>query len=303
MQLGAIALQFENLLPPNATVPQAMMHIATLRHDQIVRPVAEAGFSTIELTADLAMFLPQTFAKPAIDSLAALKDELGLRYTVHLPLWSLELSTPLAPVRKGSVHATIDAIRATLPLDPEMYVLHATGPLAAEFYRMNMAEAAKTFMLRSFSANAHSAIREVLAATGLPSRKLAIESIEFPFDLTLELANELDLSFCLDVGHVLAGFSGDISVEDALEQALPRLGEIHLHDCPQCTFDQPGYGQDHHALGTGDLDVAYLFDRLARANFTGPIVFELGLRDALASMQVIRQHAPFALAEAELALA
>ncbi len=47
----------------------------------------------------------------------------------------MEPSTPLSPVREGSVRAVVECIRATLPLAPEVYVLHATGALAAEFYR------------------------------------------------------------------------------------------------------------------------------------------------------------------------
>jgi len=132
-----------------------------------------------------------------------------------------------------------------------------------------------------------------LSETGLASRQLAIETIEFPFELTVELAEQLDLSMCLDTGHVLSGFSGPVGLFSVLDRCLPRLAEIHLHDSP---WLRPGqeirYGQDHQPLGTGDLDVSRLLERLTAANFTAPIIFELRVEQALASLQVIRAIRP-----------
>ena len=224
--------------------------------------------------------------------------ETGIGYTVHLPLWSVEPSTPLEPVREGSVRALLAVLQATLPLEPEMYVLHATGALAAEFYRMDLPRSGRAIVLRQFQSGARQSLQTLLAATGIDSRRLAIETIEFPFDLTLELAEELDLSICLDIGHILAGFSGPVDLFDALERCLPRLGEIHLHDCPwQGPNQKPGYGLDHQALGRGDLDVGRLLDRLVEAGYGGPLILELTVEEALASLDVIRTLRPGLLAE------
>jgi sugar phosphate isomerase/epimerase len=212
---------------------------------------------------------------------------------VHLALWSAEPSTPLNAVRLGTVQAMIDGIRATLPLDPEIYVMHATGALAAEFYRMRLPEAARTMILRQFQARAMDSLRAILVETGIPSRKLAIETIEFPFEMTLEMADALDLSLCLDTGHILSGFSGAIDLFDAVETMLPRLAEVHLHDSPRWS---PGtdivYGKDHQALGKGDLDLGRLLDRLDGAGFAGPLVLELTVPEALASVETVRRARP-----------
>jgi sugar phosphate isomerase/epimerase len=89
------------------------------------------------------------------------------------------------------------------------------------------------------------------------------------------------------------GFSGPIGLMDALERSLPRLAEVHMHDGrwqgPDCNI---GYGKDHRPLGEGDLDVGQLLDRLAAAGFDGPIIFELTLDEALASMDVVRATRP-----------
>ena len=289
MRFGIMAMQIGALIPAGSRAEELQAHTTRFDHAGLVRQLHAHGFNPIELGGDLSLFMPHTFAPPAIAQLEALKQETGVTYTVHLPLWSMEPSTPLAPVRLGSVQAAAGIIRATQPLDPEVYVFHATGALAAEFYQMRLPPAGKEVLLRGFQAQAHASLRQILAETGIRSRKLAIETIEFPFELTLELAETLDLSICLDVGHVLVGFSGPVELFDVLERCLPRLAEIHLHDGPwQGPQRTIGYGKDHKALGQGDLDVTRLLRRLDEAHWGGPLIFELTLPEALASLEVVR---------------
>ncbi|MFH1633831.1 MAG: cobamide remodeling phosphodiesterase CbiR [Chloroflexota bacterium] len=298
MRFGIMSAQLNLLIPAGLPAEELLTHIAKISHAGLIRELAGRGFDPIELNGDLAMLLPHLYAPPVIEQLAALEAEIGVCYTVHLPLWSIETSTPQAAVRKGSVQAVIDSIRATQPLEPEAYVLHATGALAAEFYRMNLPDLVKSFLLGQFQNGARESIQTILAETGIPSRKIAIETIEFPFEMTQALADELDLSICFDTGHVLVGFSGPVDFFDALEQCLPRISDIHLHDGPWQDPEQNiGYGKDHQALGKGDLDVVRLLDRLSEANYTGPVIFELTVEEALDSLEVIRAVRPELLSE------
>jgi sugar phosphate isomerase/epimerase len=292
MRFGVMAMQLP-MLVPSGPPEQAVAQIMQLDHAGLVRKIHEQGFNLIELGGDLVLFMPHTYAPPAIEGLARLKEEKGLSYTVHLPLWSVEPSTLLQPVREGSVKAIVDCIRATQPLEPEAYVLHATGALAAEFTQMRLPPEAKALIIRQFQQSAIHSLKTILAETGIASRKLAVETIEFPFDLTLEMVEGLDLSICLDVGHVLAGFSGPLDVFDVLDTVLPRLGEVHLHDAPSYQKEGGlGYGKDHQVLGAGDLDTGRLLDRLQSAGWDGPIIYELTVEQALASMEVIRALRP-----------
>ncbi|KAF0110050.1 MAG: hypothetical protein FD147_1925 [Chloroflexi bacterium] len=296
MRFGIMAMQMDALIPQGKSPQEIMANLAAFDHADLVRGIADKGFNLIELGGDLVLFFPQTYSRQAIEKLALLKIEKGLRYTVHLPLWSVEPSTLLQPVRTGSAKALIDIIKATLPLHPEQYVLHATGALAAEFYQMRLPEMGKALILKQFQANAAETIKQMLGETGIESRKLAIETIEFPFELTFELAEALDLSLCLDTGHVMVGFSGAVQLFDVLEQVLPRLGEIHLHDGPwQGPERKIGYGKDHAPLGTGDVDVPRLLKRLDVAQFSGPIIFELTIPQALQSLEYIRDVYPLVL--------
>jgi sugar phosphate isomerase/epimerase len=291
MRFGIMAMQLDALVPSGIPAEQVMANIASFDHAGLAGSLAEQGFNPVELGGDLGMFLPQAYSPESVQRLVALKAG-GLSYTVHLPLWSVEPSTPLAPVRKGSVEAIVRTIQATRPLEPEVYVLHATGALAAEFSNMKISELARALILGQFKNAATESIRAILAGTGLTSRKLAVETIEFPLDLTLQLADELDLSVCLDTGHVLAGFPGWFDFFEVVEKLLPRLAEVHLHDSRKMPQGVRGYGEDHKPLGRGDLDLGRFLDRLAEAHFQGPLVFELTVDEALESLKVIKSLRP-----------
>jgi sugar phosphate isomerase/epimerase len=296
MRFGIMSMQIDSLIPDTRSTvspEEVLAHIANFDHARLIKSLADQGFNPIELGGDLTLFFPSAFSPQTVERMAVMKRERGLNYTVHLPLWSVEPSTPLEPVRNGSVAAVINTIRATQQLLPEMYVLHATGALAAEFYQMWLPESAQLLLLRQFQSGARSSLKTILSETGLPSRKLAIETIEFPFELTLELAEELDLSICFDTGHVLAGFSGPIDFFEGLQRCMPRLGEIHLHDSPQSRQQgKPLYGEDHRPLGTGDLDITRFLDRLQEEEFTGPVIFELQVSQALESLKMILSLRP-----------
>jgi sugar phosphate isomerase/epimerase len=256
----------------------------------LVERIADLGFTLIELNTDLNVFFPDSFGLPTVRRLQALKESRGLSYTVHLPLWSVEPSTPVQWVRQGSVEALVDAVLRLSPLEAETYVLHTTGALAAEFYTMvTIPDQARPLVVGMFQRHAAHSIEELLRRTRLPSRAIAVETIEFPFDLTLALAEEFDLSLCFDTGHVLAKYPGPVAFEEALQRSLPRLGEVHLHDAyyrPQP--DGTVRRKDHLPLGEGELPLDFLLDTLQEAGFEGPIIFELTIQEAKASLDYLR---------------
>lgn len=292
MRFGIMAMQIDSLVPSGLPPERVMERLARFDHADLVRELAEHGFNPIELGGDLGMFLPQAYTPEAIERLGALKLELNIAYTVHLPLWSVEPSTPLTSVRLGSVQAVVDMIKAAEPLEPEVYVLHATGAMAAEFYRMGISDLARALILRQFQNGARESLKFILVQTGISSRRLAIETIEFPFELFLELAEELDLSICFDTGHILANFSGPLDFFDSLDKCIPRLAEVHLHDCLQLGLNEIGYGKDHQPLGKGTLDTGKFLDRLSGVGFTGPLIFELRVPEAIQSREVVRSLRP-----------
>jgi sugar phosphate isomerase/epimerase len=287
-KFGITSLHLDSLGNAEPKSDLALSSFIGFDHSKRVRQLASQGFRCIELNADVGAVLPHTLSPESIDELQQIKKEYGLSYTVHLPILSIEPASPIQPVRQGAVQAMIDTIRATQRLEPDVYVYHATGDLAARVAHMPLPELARVFLQRAFQNYARESVEAILSATQLPSRQLAIETIQFPFDLTVELAEQLDTSVCLDTAHILVGYSGPINLEDAFEQALSRLSEVHLNDGPwQGPEHVIHYGKDHMALGMGDLDVAWVMNRLREVAFTGPVVFELTLNDALQSLDTI----------------
>jgi len=111
MRFGIMAMQLGALIPSGLSSEEMHDYVGTFDHEALVRALNRQGFSLIELGGDLAAFMPQTFKPSQIAALQALKSELGLQYTVHLPLWSIELSTPQRYIREGSVRTISDAPR------------------------------------------------------------------------------------------------------------------------------------------------------------------------------------------------
>jgi sugar phosphate isomerase/epimerase len=297
MQVGLLIQHARTLMPASGQVDLQALR-AALPHLTVdvaaqVNHLADLGFTLIELNPELSIFFPNCYDLPAVDHLQQLKEERQLSYTVHLPLWSLEPSTPVQAVRRGSVDTLVDAVLRLAPLQPEVYVLHATGALASEFSRMKAVQAMRSLVLQLFVAQAQRSIAELLERTGLPPRKFAVETIDFPFDLTMDLAQTFDLSMCLDVGHVVAGYTTGVTLFEALDQMLPRLAEVHLHDAYHRELPN-GMVQvaDHIALGTGDLPIGDFLDRLAASSFSGPVIFELTIEEAKASLETISALRP-----------
>ena len=300
VRFGIMSMQLGLILPSDAgaSPDDLRRQVATFDIAGLVSRLADAGFRTIELNTELELFLPGCYSETAVVRLAALKTQRGLNYTIHLPLWAIESSTADPNIRAASVATLVDAVKRTLALAPEVYVLHNTGAFAAEFAQMALPEGARQVVLSGFRERARASLAEILARTGLPSRRLALENVEFPQDLPLALAEEFDCSLCLDTGHLLAGFSGDQAFADGVEWALPRLAEVHLHDAYRRSAGE-GHSTvaDHLPLGAGDLPLAWLLERLEAAGFDGPLVLELGVQDAIASLKRIGTVRPAALSE------
>lgn len=258
---------------------------------QLTERIADEGFDLIELNPDLPVLFPESFSLPALRRLQELKETRGVHYTVHLPLWSLDPSSPVEGIRRASVDLLADAVFRLAPLQPEVYVLHIAGPLASEFFTSPaIPEAVRGALMRRFQQQAARSLEELLRRTGLSPRSLAVETIQFPLELTLELAEAFDLAVCLDTGHVASQQPGPHPFQEALERCLPRLAEIHLHDgYYRRRPDGSMAWADHLPLGHGEVPVRELLQTLEVHGFTGPVILELSLDAAKASLAFLRQ--------------
>jgi len=252
---------------------------------EIVKKNIEAGFKHIEITGDLIYVLPGILSPEIIQYLVKIKEETGITFSIHLPLWAVEPAAFLPHIRKASIEAFVECIELTKPLDPLCWVIHPTGTLTVEFMNMNLPPFARDLMMQRFTEHAAEAIKQIIKKTGIPSRKIAVENIEYPFSLMHQVIEKLDLSICFDTGHLLAGYSGEIGVIDFIETYYDRIVELHLHDGRNPKID-------HKTLGEYDLPVRELLLKLIERNFKGPLIYELNFEEALKSMEYVKTHVP-----------
>ena len=259
--------------------------LANLNYIDVMKNSVEAGFKHIEITGDLPYVLPGILTSEKIEQLVEFKKKEDITFSVHLPLWGIEPAAFSEHIRDGSIATFVDCIELTKPLDPTCWVLHPTGALTVEFLNIDFPEFAKGLILNQFCTYTEDSIRKLLDKVDVPPEKIAVENIEFPFESMEPIIEELGLSICLDTGHLLAGFSGDISVLDFVEKYFDRIAELHLHDGASPRID-------HKSLGKHDLPVKELLLKLHKKKFKGPLVFELTLQEALDSMEYIKEHVP-----------
>ncbi|MEM2088881.1 MAG: cobamide remodeling phosphodiesterase CbiR [Thermoproteota archaeon] len=285
LRIGATAISFEGVM--EGLKIGGKDNAISFDYMSLVKRVVENDFKHVELTLDIYYVFPSSFSKENVEGWKSMRDE-GITFSAHLPLLSLGLDSPIEDVRKASVNSVVKPVEVLEDLKPLIYVLHMAGPLAAEVNRMEIGETYKQLFFEALSKNSSESVERIVSSMsdmGVEPRRIALESIEFPFSKTLELAEAFDTSICIDTGHILAGYSGKISVEEALKLSSERLGEIHLHDAYRRKKGDSVVIKDHLPLGSGDMNVQSFLKTLEEVKFTGPIVFELGLKDAKISLQ------------------
>lgn len=154
-------------------------------------------------------------SREEIDALSRISEDFSLGYNIHLPT-DVSLA---APGREGRIEA-LDALRRvvglTLPLDPLGWTLHI--PLDP-----SMGTGADD--IQRWRGRAREGLEKLLGA-GVPSRRLAVENLDYPFGWVRNIIRELDVSVCMDAGHLL--LRGE-DVSAFYREYFDRIAVIHLH--------------------------------------------------------------------------
>ncbi len=296
LRFGISALEFQSTA--DQILVNSVPDFSRFDVEKEVRTSVGEGYSIIELSLDAKHIIPNALTPESIDRLIEIKSELGHSYTVHLPLWSVELATFNKPVRRGSVESSVESIKLTEPLEPEAYVLHATGDLAEQFSNLPYSPELVRLICTLLVGFAAISVEEIITETEIDSRKLAIENYAFPFDIMCDLIDDLDTSICFDTAHLLTRMSGKESVMDFYRAHKDRISEIHLQDGTYTEYEGATVREDHLTLGHGLWGTSGIRDfvrELVKDEFAGPIIFELSMDETKESLNLIREIAPEAL--------
>ncbi|MCP4219426.1 MAG: hypothetical protein GY765_32625, partial [bacterium] len=149
--------------------------------DHIVPNVEALGHCLDEI--ELLLFESENLpSRQVIETLRFLAEELDLSYNVHLP-------TDISITDRESLASYIHAIKLTLPLSPSTYTLHIPHSGNMEHDR--------------WTGLARENIGKLLLDSGMKSRAVSIENLDYPFEWIADTVSDLNLSVCMDTGHLI----------------------------------------------------------------------------------------------------
>jgi sugar phosphate isomerase/epimerase len=154
------------------------------------------------------------FSKPVIHDLKQLSQDLELSYNIHLPT-DISISDSSPAGRDQAVSSLMRIIERMVPLAPVSYTLHVPypGDMANDDHLRNWQDVVYRNLAR-------------IVGSGVPADKIAIETLDYPLEALAEIIYELQLSICLDAGHLmLHGYD----IPRFFNKYGAKISIMHLH--------------------------------------------------------------------------
>jgi len=236
---------------------------------------AELGLAAVELRADPGAAYPPGLGPDDRRRLRARLAEANLGCTVHVPIYGVNLASPIPSLAAASLGEVVGAVDLARDLGASLVVLHP-GHVDPDYLPL---DGERDLAVRRFTW----ALEVVLARAGdLPvavenkQRSRGWDMVHTPDEHRVFLDRFPTLRACLDVGHLHTA-GGDVR---AYVRALgDRLAHVHLHD-------NRGDRDDHLPLGQGGVDWRGALEALEGAGYRGLVVLEIpdpqALRDSVA---------------------
>lgn len=284
MKFGIHTFHLENLQETGLNLQEAEQALNPARH---IEHCADLGIRNFEITYDINLLMMGDNPGKIADELLEIKEKRGLTYSVHLPFRGVDLCYPDKEIGKAYAGLMSKAIALMAPLKPEAYVIHPTGGLGEKLCR-KLPE--NTFTIGTLVEQCRFVMKSIIEKSGIDSRMLAVENLKFPFTALHGMIEDLDLSVCLDAGHLAAGYSGTLTQKEFIDRFMDRIIEIHLHDACRRQIKNGMEIHDHMQLGKGDLDWKQLIGYLSDKGYDKRIILEMKFDDALLSLEKIKSE-------------
>jgi sugar phosphate isomerase/epimerase len=198
--------------------------------------------------SDLTGKLP---SKKVIRELAGLANEFSLGYNIHLPT-DISISSRDTQEQRLAVETVIKVAERVAPLSPATLTLHV--PWHEDSRDENTVKAWQERVSKSL---------ELILNKGIPARLISIENLDYPFELLDPIILELDLSVCLDCGHLI--LQGD-DIHSFFKTYADQIQIIHIYGVQNNHF--------HNALDQlSDKSMISMVQLLAR--FKGMVSLEV----------------------------
>jgi sugar phosphate isomerase/epimerase len=153
-------------------------------------------------------------SKQVIGELASLAKDFNLAYNVHLPT-DISISSRDPQQQSIAVETISRVAERVAPLCPTTLTLHVP-------YNDNLLDEDK---VKRWQERVIKNLAKLLV-NGTPSRLFSIENLDYPFEILVPLISELDLTICLDCGHLI--LHGD-DIEKFFNTHAAKTAIIHLY--------------------------------------------------------------------------
>ncbi|MFP3979843.1 MAG: cobamide remodeling phosphodiesterase CbiR [Desulfobacterales bacterium] len=173
--------------------------------------------------------LPQ---EDEIRELAEISKNRDLTYNVHLPI-DVSLTDAHKHNRDLALEQTVRTVECARSLAPTTWTLHL--PYTEDF--------ADTASINAWQKRASAAAGQLLEHTRIAPRLVSVETLDFPPAWLEPVVNCLDLSVCLDIGHLIEfgydiaetfySFKDRISIFHLYGDVISGRGHVGLHRLPE----------------------------------------------------------------------
>lgn len=227
----------------------------------------ENGFEGIEIWADVPFCHPDLFGKKEREKLKKVLTENKLAYTLHGPMFGIDLGSINPGIRKESIRQTKAAIDLIKELDGKIVTIHPPKtPSRLPPVKEHIFQLAKEAISEMNQYGKEKGVTVILENCGVEFNDWEENLADF-----LRLVDECGVSVCLDIGHAHCSwrFSPEFTaggLEKAQEALKEKIKVIHISD-------NHGKNDEHLPVGMGNISYQPVLSYLK--NFSGMIVHEI----------------------------
>ena len=281
-----------------ATIGLSSTQFLNLSLSRIVEKLANYGYSSIEVWADVPQKWSGNFSEREQRELRETLESFGFESSVHAPIWDINLASHIAGFRRVSIAQVKWSMDLARNLGSRLVTLHP-GHMPPYPFIPSLRESGKKNFLDSLQT-----LLDYSAETGVP---IGLENLPlglsfcYTLDELIDYVNSFEnLRVTLDVPHayVIGKFlqlvdkkKAATPPEDEIAEAIRKLGNriinIHLHD-------NDGSWDQHKVPGEGTIDFKPIVEAMKEINYNHLITLEIwGSKDpdktAMRAINVVKE--------------
>ncbi|MBN2527106.1 MAG: sugar phosphate isomerase/epimerase [Deltaproteobacteria bacterium] len=226
---------------------------------------------------EVVLFESEAFSnlpgEDVIERMAQIGQQHGMSFTIHFPL-DVSLGDADEDERVRGVHQCLRIVELTRPLLPFGYVLHLMCPNEM---------ASSTALRRRWQERCVDSVKHVLDSGAVAPGDICVENLSYPFEYAYPVVEMLNLSVCMDVGHVLMN---GYDYHQHFQRYWERTRVMHLHGLWE--------GADHCALTHLPKEIlGQILENAAASDTERVLTMEVfGTDNFVASMGVMKGMLP-----------